>query len=184
MDGCQQKKIVGLVELDVEPQINITTRSRDHSLQTILIYRVVSDSVHDMLSKLVGAYDLINDLTKNFSHISFLDLLNNSPAHRATILEVLGLIHLANITPLIEAQINPIEFDVFPLGHPKRDIRFVFDINKMPTDADIARRGDLDLFLQVWIYNNYVKCTMIDDGAVVNIVPFSFLQKLGYGDTN
>ncbi|KAH9307028.1 hypothetical protein KI387_011432, partial [Taxus chinensis] len=54
----------------------------------------------------------------------------------------------------------------------------------MPTDAEIACRGDPSLHLQVWVYNNYIKWAMVDDGAEVNIVPFSFLQKLGYGETN
>ncbi|KAH9309515.1 hypothetical protein KI387_037426, partial [Taxus chinensis] len=46
-----------------------------------------------------------------------------------------------------------------------RDVEFIFEINKMPTDAEITRQGDPALHLQVWVYNNYVKRAMIDDGA-------------------
>lgn len=76
------------------------------------------------------------------------------------------------------------EFDVYPLEKPKRDVGFVFDIRKIPTDTKITCRRDLTLFLQVWIYKNYVKRVIIDDGVVVNIVPFSFLQNIGYKETN
>ncbi|KAH9321308.1 hypothetical protein KI387_015947 [Taxus chinensis] len=103
LDGRQQTKIVGLVELDTEPHINIATRTKDYSSQPIPIYLTISDDIRETLGKPVGAYDLINDLTKTFSHISFLDLLKNSPTHRATLLEALGLGHLINVTPPPEA---------------------------------------------------------------------------------
>ncbi|KAH9302034.1 hypothetical protein KI387_013617, partial [Taxus chinensis] len=56
------------------------------------------------------------------------------------LLEALGLGHLTNITPPPEAQINHVDFDVYPPGQPERDVGFVFDISKMPIDTEIARR--------------------------------------------
>ncbi|KAH9296167.1 hypothetical protein KI387_039755, partial [Taxus chinensis] len=64
----------------------------------------------------------------------------NSPAHRAALLEALGLGHLISITPPPETQVNHIDFDIHPPGQPDRDVEFIFEINKMPTDAEIARR--------------------------------------------
>ncbi|KAH9306580.1 hypothetical protein KI387_010984, partial [Taxus chinensis] len=89
----------------------------------------------------------------------------NSPAHRAALLEALGLGHLINITPPPETQVNHVDFDVHPPGQADRDVEFIFEINKMPTDAEITCRGDPALHLQVWVYNNYVKRAMVDDGA-------------------
>ncbi|KAH9290718.1 hypothetical protein KI387_034835, partial [Taxus chinensis] len=89
LDGHQKIKIMGLVELDTEPQINVDTRTKDYSSQPIPIYPTTSDDIRNTLSKPVGSYDLISNLTKTLSHISFLDLLKNSPAHRATLLEAL-----------------------------------------------------------------------------------------------
>ncbi|KAH9291733.1 hypothetical protein KI387_022160, partial [Taxus chinensis] len=79
----------------------------------------------------------------------------NSPPHRAALLEALGLGHLINITPPPETQVNHVDFDIHPPGQPDKDVEFIFEISKMPTDAEIARRGDPALHLQVWVYNNY-----------------------------
>lgn len=103
LDGHQQTKIVGLVEFNTEPQINATTRTKDYSLQPIPIYPTTSDDIRAKIGKPVRAYDFINNLSRTFSHISFLDLLKNSLGHWATLLEVLDLGHLTNVTPPPEA---------------------------------------------------------------------------------
>ncbi|KAH9311667.1 hypothetical protein KI387_026702, partial [Taxus chinensis] len=64
----------------------------------------------------------------------------NSPTHRAALLEALGLGHLINITPPPETQVNHVDFDVHPPGQVDRDVEFIFEINKMPTDAEITCR--------------------------------------------
>ncbi|KAH9322838.1 hypothetical protein KI387_017477, partial [Taxus chinensis] len=52
----------------------------------------------------------------------------NSPPHRAALLEALGLGHLINITPPPETQVNHVDFDIHPLGHPDKDVEFIFEI--------------------------------------------------------
>ncbi|KAH9317467.1 hypothetical protein KI387_019236, partial [Taxus chinensis] len=64
----------------------------------------------------------------------------NSPPHRAALLEALGLGHLINITPPPETQVNHVDFDIHPPGQLDKDVQFIFEISKMPTDAEIARR--------------------------------------------
>ncbi|KAH9313353.1 hypothetical protein KI387_028388, partial [Taxus chinensis] len=58
----------------------------------------------------------------------------------AALLEALGLGHFVSITPPPEAQVNHIDFDVYPPGQADRDVEFIFEISKMPTDAEIACR--------------------------------------------
>ncbi|KAH9297531.1 hypothetical protein KI387_029213, partial [Taxus chinensis] len=58
----------------------------------------------------------------------------------AALLEALGLGHLINITPPPETQVNHVDFDIHPSRRPDKDVEFIFEINKMPTDAEIACR--------------------------------------------
>ncbi|KAH9321785.1 hypothetical protein KI387_016424, partial [Taxus chinensis] len=66
----------------------------------------------------------------------------------AALLEALGLGHLINITPPPEMQVNHVDFDIYPPGQPDRDTDFIFDIRKMPTNAEITLKGDPALHLQ------------------------------------
>ncbi|KAH9292815.1 hypothetical protein KI387_041990, partial [Taxus chinensis] len=139
--GAQPRpKIVSLVELDAELPIEAITRTREYFSQPSPSHLPETDKSQQIVEKPIGAYDLISDLTKTFSHISFLDLLKNSPPHRAALLEALGLGHLINITPPPETQVNHVDFDIHPPGQPDKDVEFIFEISKMPTDAEIARR--------------------------------------------
>ncbi|KAH9327007.1 hypothetical protein KI387_007185, partial [Taxus chinensis] len=79
----------------------------------------------------------------------------NSPPHRAALLEELGLGHLINITPPHKTQVNHVDFDIHPPRQLDKDVEFIFEISKIPTDAEITCRGDPALHLQVWVYNNY-----------------------------
>ncbi|KAH9291679.1 hypothetical protein KI387_043134, partial [Taxus chinensis] len=88
--GSQPRpKVVGLVELDSELPVEAITRTREYFSQPSPSHLPETDNIQQTVAKPMGAYDLINDLTKTFSHISFLDLLKNSPAHRAALLEAL-----------------------------------------------------------------------------------------------
>ncbi|KAH9308335.1 hypothetical protein KI387_036246, partial [Taxus chinensis] len=58
----------------------------------------------------------------------------------AALLEALGLGHLINITPPLETQVNHVDFDIHPPGQLDKDVEFIFEISKMPTDAEIACR--------------------------------------------
>lgn len=112
LDSQQQTNILGLVELENKPKINAATRIYDYSMQPIHIYPYMKDDT-PILLRLVRAYHLITYLTKIFSHSS-LDFLKKSPTHRVSLLEALGIVHLINVTPTLEAQVNDIDFYVYP----------------------------------------------------------------------
>ncbi|KAH9331315.1 hypothetical protein KI387_003423, partial [Taxus chinensis] len=120
-------------------EIKATTQIKDYVSQPLFDIFGAQDEV-PIIARPVGSYDLISDLNKTFSHISFLDLLKNSPMHRFALLKELGLGHLINVTPPSETQVNHVDFDVYPPGQVDRDTEFVFNISKMPTDTEISCR--------------------------------------------